>query len=238
MPIRRITIENELIAIGECDKSDDFVAVGIILDENGIGYHSGILLCLSETLYFFHYTGRDVVIDIIDKDYEYWYSLYIKELSIVEPEKVEYFLGFCEILRDEVHPVYGWLFTNSFYSVDGSYYSDIENIPDITTCVGFCINVIRGFLYNNDQYITIEDWDDSSLNEYQEAFMKNVTAQLAKIEEINPERLNEITQQNFKRIMPSELTSSAFYKNLPITKINIDVINPIVIEVLEVKNLL
>jgi hypothetical protein len=233
MPINRSFVESDLTILSECDSSEDFVAIAVMVDIEGIGYHSGLVICIEEIFYFFHYTGAEVLMDEINV---FTNDLFIKKMDIIEPEKVEYFKGFCEILLEEVQPQYGWVFTDSFYNGDGTYYSEI-GLPDITTCVGFCINVIRGSFYNNESYISIEEWDSSSFTELQQSFMNHISSQLSRIEQIDPERLNLITQNNFKRITPSELTSSAFYKDLPISKQNIDELNPTTIDVLAIKYL-
>lgn len=233
MPINKSFVESDLIILNECDSSEDFVAIGVLVGIDGIGYHSGLVICLEEIFYFFHYTGTEVLMDIVNV---FTNDLFVKKMDIIQSEKVEYFKGFCEILLDEVQPQYGWVFTDSFYNGDGTYYSD-NGLPDITTCVGFCINVIRGSFYNNETYISVNEWDDSTFTEVQNSFMNHISLQLARLEQIDPERLTLITQNNFKRITPSELTSSAFYNELPISKQNIDKVNPIVVNVLKEKYL-
>lgn len=236
MPIQRNFIEENLTLLSDCDNSEDFIAIGIVVNRSGIGSHSGLIICLEEEFYFFHYTGKDVLMEKFDDFDGMPTNLYIKKLTIFESSQVEYIKAFCEILQDEVQPQYGWVFTDSFYNGDGTYYSE-EGLPDITTCVGFCINVIRGVLYNNEMYVSIEDWDDSSFGEYQHDFMDMITEQLARLEEIDPERLAEITQNTYKRIMPSELTSSGFFEQLPIRKKSIDPVNPIVTDVILGRNI-
>lgn len=233
MPIERNAVFNNLIPLNECENHEDFIAIGIMVNEEGIGYHSGLIICLEEHFYFFHYTGKEVLMDLL---MTLPTDIYIKKLLIFEPEKVEYIKGFCDILLQEVSPNYGWLFSDSFYNEDGEYYSE-DGLPDITTCVGFCINVIRGVLYNNEVYIDTSQWDNSTFNEYQQGFMNHISSQIALIEGIDPDRLAEITQRTFKRIMPSELTSSGFFDTLPIRKPDIDEINPFVVEVLNTKHL-
>ncbi len=227
MPVERNYIEENLTLLTDCDNSEDFVAIAIMV-RDGVGYHSGLVICSEEHFYFFHYTGREVVMQLLE---ELPADLYIKKLTIFEPSKVEYIKAFCEILEEEAHPIYGWIFTDSFYTGDGTYYSE-QGVPDITTCVGFCINVIRGALYNNEAYIATDEWDDTTLDDLQHNFTENITAQLAFLGEIDPDRLAVITERSFKRIMPSELTSSGFFEHLPIRKNNIDPVNPIVTDII------
>jgi hypothetical protein len=233
MSIELNSVGEKLSKLNSCETNEDFIAICITLNEEGIGRHSGIIICYEEELVFFHFDGN-VKLEILQID-EIPNNYYIKKTSIFEDDKILGFKAYCEILSLEVSPNYGFIFTNSFYNTDGKYYCE-NNLPDITTCVGFCINVIRGFLYNNDKYINIEDWDDSSLEEFTQDF-EVIEAQLSYIEGIDISRLEEIKNSFFKRIKPSELTSSAFFKEVPIRKVDIDFVNPTVQNLLQIKHL-
>ena len=213
MSIELNTVGEKLSKLNSCQTNEDFIAICITLNEQGIGHHCGVIICYEEELTFFHFDGN-VKLEILQID-EIPNNFYIKKTSIFEDDKILGFKAYCEILSLEVSPNYGFIFTNSFYNADGTYYSE-NNLPDITTCVGFCINVIRGFLYNNDKYIDIEDWDDSSLEEFTQDFIEIIETQLSYIESIDISRLEDIKNSFFKRIKPSELTSSAFFKEVPI----------------------
>lgn len=234
MSIDLNTVGEKLSKLNSCQTNEDYIAICIELNNEGIGKHCGILICYEEELTFFHYDGRVKLELLLIEDIPNNY--YIKTTSIFEEDKILAFKAYCEILTLEVSPDYGFIFTNSFYNPDGTYYSE-NNLPDITTCVGFCINVIRGFLYNNDKYINIEDWDDSSLEEFTQDFIEIIENQLNDIGSIDILRLNEIKNSFFKRIKPSELTSSAFFNEIPIRKIDIDFVNPTVQNLLQVKHL-
>lgn len=234
MSVELNTVGENLPKLNSCQTNEDFLAICITLDKDGIGKHCGIIICYEEEFTFFHFDGKvnltSLGIEEIPSNY------YVKVTSIFEVDKILAFKAYCEILSTEVSPEYGFLFTNSFYNSDGKYYSE-NNIPDITTCVGFCINVIRGFLYNNEKYIDIEDWDDSSLEEFTQDFIDVIESQLNFIESIDKTRLMEIKKSFFKRIKPSELTSSAFFKEVPIRKHDIDFVNPTVQNLLLLKHL-
>jgi len=221
------TIGEELLRLCDSEIHEDFISICVQVDELGQATHSGIVICYDEKLYYFHFTGvvhfEELDIDNIPND------LYIKKISIFGDGIVLSFLAYCEILKDEVSPSFGFVFQESFYNSDGSYYSE-SNLPDITTCVGFCINVIRGRLYKNSKYLEIDDWDNSTIDSLQQDFqywIESIQAQLDQISTIsNNGVLPEIRDSHLKRIRPSELTSSAFFDALPIRKVNIDFVNP------------
>ena len=94
---------------------------------------------------------------------------------------------------------------------------------DITTCVGFCIKVIRGFLFNNDEYIRLNDWNINSLVDVEQWLFDYINRYLSIYAVTNNLTVSELYSQNeLKRIMPSELLCSAFFEELPIAKLSID----------------
>jgi hypothetical protein len=231
-------VEESLLRLNDCDTHEDFIAFCVSVDDVGIATHSGILICYDEKVHFFHFDSTvhldELDIDNIDN------NLYIKKITIFGNEIILAFKAYCEILQLEVSPLYGFVFLNSFYNVDGVYYSD-ANLPDITTCVGFCINVIRGFLYNNDKYIEVGDWNSDTIDSLPVDFqywIDSVQDQLESISvNVSVEMMEDVKNNYFKRIRPSELASSAFFENLPIRKVSIDFLNPTLENTLQLKTL-
>lgn len=232
------TVEESLLRLSDCDVHEDFIAFCVKVGDDGIATHSGIIICYDERMHFFHFDST-VHLDELDLD-NIDDNLYIKKITIFGNETILAFKGYCEILELEVCPLYGFIFLNSFYNVDGVYYSE-ANLPDITTCVGFCINVIRGFLYNNDKYIEIGDWNNSTIDTLPVDFqywINSIQDQLERISQnVSDEMMENIKSNYFKRIRPSELASSAFFEKLPIRKVSIDFINPTIENSLLVKTL-
>lgn len=232
------TVDESLLKLSDCEVYEDFIAFCVNVNDSGVAIHSGIIICYDEKLHLFHF-DTTVHLDILDIN-NLPENLYIKKITIFGNERVLAFKAYCEILELEVSPLYGFIFSNSFYNVDGMYYSE-SNLPDITTCVGFCINVIRGFLYNNDKYIEVNDWDSSTIDTLPVDFqfwLNNIEDQLSLVSEnVNSEKMEELRNNYFKRIRPSELTSSAFFEKLPIRKNNIDFVNPTLENSLQLKHL-
>lgn len=225
MSLNLNTIPDHIFKIQECDTNEDFIAIGIELDENGYGHHSGIFISLNNELVLFHFDGSNVKIENAD-DLNEWFLL--NKLVIFEGEDdfIINFKAHCEIICEEAIPEYGFLFDGSYYDIDGKYYTETE-FNDVTTCVGFCIKVIQGYL-NSSSYIDLNGWNINSLEDYK---LKNngfYEYQLEVLREKYPERIEEIKEKYFKRILPAELTSSAFCDVLPITKENIDYFIPTV----------
>lgn len=219
----KYSIKKALTELGEIinvDLEDNFVAIGSYIDSNRFCQHSILIICYNKELKQFHYTGKEVELKNIDPNQE----IYYKKLDIIHEDEVVAFLGFCEeLIKIGVHPTYGFVFNDSFYDpFDKSNF--LKNAKhDITTCSGFCIKVIRGFLYNNPEYLFLKDWNYNSylaspinLKSYMNFILENYATQ-------NNTSLSQLfTLEEIKRITPLELLISAYYSDLPIRKVSID----------------
>jgi len=79
------------------------------------------------------------------------------------------------------------------------------------TCVGFCLNVLKGFL--EEDYINYQDWDESSHTSSPDYLIKYAKRYNLNIDDIS---------KSHRRITPLELLTSAFFTNTPILKSSID----------------
>jgi hypothetical protein len=220
-------IELEVILLSEADLSKNFVAIASEI-EDGECSHSGLIICFEKQITFFHYTGKTVELKNITSDISIKNDTYIKLLNIIVEDEVISFLGHCEKLKTKgIHPQYGFVFNNSYYDSTTKESFLINAEFDITTCVGFCIKVIRGFLFNNDEYLKLDDWNSSSLQSTQKWLIEYMNKYLliyAKENGISVENL--YSKSELKRITPSELLSSGFFNDLPISKVSIETIRP------------
>ncbi len=234
MDINLNKIPEHIFKIQDCDLAEDFIAIGIELDDNGIGHHSGIFISLNNELVLFHFDGSVVKIENAN-DLNQWFLL--NKLVIFEGEDdfIINFKAHCEIICEEATPEFGFLFDGSYYDINGKYYTETE-INDVTTCVGFCIKVIQGYL-NSSNYIDLTGWNIDSLDDYKLKNNQFYEYQLDLLKEKYPSRIDEIKDKYFKRILPSELTSAGFCDTLPITKQNTDYLKPTVEMVLQTKRL-
>ncbi len=235
MNINLNNIPEHILKIQDCDLAEDFIAFGIELDENGHGHHSGIFISLNNELVLFHFDAITVKIEH-SNDLNGWFLL--NKLVIFEGEDdfIINFKAHCEIICEESSPEFGFLFDGSYYDINGKYYTETD-FSDVTTCVGFCIKVIQGYL-NNTKFIDLTGWNINPLDDFKLKNSSFYEQQLEILKEKYPLRIEEIKENYFKRILPSELTSSGFYDDLPVTKDNIDFIRPTVEMILQTKRLL
>ncbi|TNJ47120.1 hypothetical protein KFZ70_05030 [Tamlana fucoidanivorans] len=226
--LKAINYKSELISVKEYDFSEDFVAISCEVDDSGVCRHSGLIISYDGAIFYFHFGGKSVELENLNDQTDDLNSLYIKKLDIISNEEVVVFLGHCEKLQKiGVHPKYGFLFDDSYYD-SSDYKSFLVNANyDITTCVGFCVKVIRMFIHNNDEYLKLDDWNISSIydaDQWVKDFMNKYLPIYAKAYGLSIADL--FAQNEIKRIAPSELLSSTFFTDLPIRKLSIDGIRP------------
>lgn len=216
---RKITnrkLELELNKIDKTNIEDDYVASTVVLDDNGIPYHSGLLICSEEELYYLHYTGKNV--ELTEEIPE---SLYCIKMDIIHHKLTQAFLWHCEKLSHEVNPIYGFYFDESYYDSKGDYYLNNAKV-DMTTCVGFCIKILTGFL--EDRYLELNDWptqDFSALPYSDSDSYINYLKNMAMCYSLDYNELFK-DKKAIKRISPLELFTSSFYTELPIRKNDVD----------------
>lgn len=186
----------------EEDISDDFVAIGNLLNEYKEPYHAALIIKHNSNLLQYHYTGKDI--ELSDVDFEYFH----KRTRTIHKEEIPAFIAYCNSIKKNANPIYGYFYSGEYYDNNGIHFSK-KSIGERMTCVGFCINVLKGFLEND--YLKYADWDSSShsseyLLKYAEKHNLNVSS----------------IQESHRRISPIEILTSGFFYNIPISKIEID----------------
>ncbi|MFT6443313.1 MAG: hypothetical protein ACJASM_002873 [Salibacteraceae bacterium] len=220
------SISKELFSVDEIDTSRNFVALGLEVNNLNIGFHSGLIICYEEEVYYFHFTGEEVLMDCLTNDLDSRSNLFFKRLDIVVEMDVVTFYGHClELQKKGVKPNYGFVFDGSYYDIKTKDYFLVNAKHDITTCVGFCIKVIRGFLIKNPEYIKVEDWSSLDLSTIRQNILDHINYYLEKYAIENHLSVKELyDKKDLKRILPTELLCSGFYIDLPIRKAQIDLI--------------
>lgn len=214
-----IIFTDEAKSIADYDFSNNLVGLISTVTDKGFCNHAGILIHYDDKISIFHFNGNEVLLQ--EAKQEELGIMLFKKLEIVHEYEVPAFLGFCKDLLDRgVSPSYGFLFDKGYYD-PYSKESYIKNTKiDITTCVGFCIKVIRGFIYTHEEYIKLDDWNIESLNTSKIVELKSYLDGFAEYLQIDSEELYQ--KDDIKRIKPSELLASTYFGDLPIEKVRID----------------
>lgn len=142
-----------------------------------------------------------------------------KITDTIPPEEVPAFIAFCKNIQKNANPKYGFFYSGESYDVDGNHLSN-KDLGEIMTCVGFCINVMKG--YHEEEYFEYRDWgSESQSSSYLERYCEEHNLEIVKIKPFH------------RRITPREFLISGFYNNLPISKKQIDKKKPEVQEYFE-----
>jgi hypothetical protein len=179
----------------------DFVAIGNRLDGTESN-HSALIIQFRGTLLEFHYPGR-MELNHLQKDYFHIVT------STIPDYEVPSFISMCRNILKKANPRYGFFYSGESYDVDGNHRSNTD-LGETMTCVGFCLNVLNGFV--EDEYLAYWDWDHTSHPEpnYLRDYCTKYNIDMSKV------------QDSHRRITPSECLISCFFADLPIRKADID----------------
>lgn len=215
-------IKKELIGLSVSSTNKNFIGFIVSIDEKGEANHSGIIISFLGKNFLFHYLPKGVFleeIDLTNLSDKYYY----KEVTIINKSLIRSFLTHCKIIKATARPSYGFFYSGSFYE-NGTYHSD-NSLPQLMTCVGFCLNVITGFI-EEISYVEFTDWTEVSkgLQNWLDNFLIDFKKEFPDIDE-------STIRKNLRRIRPSELIASGYFDALPIRKKQTDQIKPILEEI-------
>ncbi len=187
------------------DTEQDFVGIGL-LNEGDIATHSGLIIKYRSKVYEFHYTGREILLEQLGMNF------YHKIILIIPSFEIPALMKMAQNVQKYAKPNYGCFYSGGIYDADGNHFSNIAG--QYMTCVGFCLNVLKGFLL--EDYLNYDDWDKTTA----EGFMEQDDYFTYFIQKYNLDA--EKFSQSLRRITPLEMLTSSFFENLPIGKANID----------------
>jgi len=204
-------IEESIIRTERQGTPATFVGAAVELDKDGDAVHSGIVIFNGNECKLFHFTGRDVrLVESTDSDWRNrnWY--YHKVIDRIDEEEIEAFLSFCRNISKKATPRYAFYYDgHAKYTPTGDYiYTSVKG--QYMTCVGFCLNVLHGFI-DDGQYLDPSTWPvtDETEQENYEDFLETLRKHDVEFD-------NNVIKVGFKRISPSEFLSSAFLDMKPI----------------------
>lgn len=202
--------------------TSDYVGIYIDISRRNID-HSGIFITSKGKQYLAHYPGYTKI--IVETPPPKVKASYYKEVGYIHQDFIEAFLVHCRQIAKNAKPQYGQFYEGSYYDRTGVYFSK-NNKKQYMTCVGFCINAIKGFLER--EYFNYSGWNNDTVSDvesYFEAFVEQHKLKAAQDKKKYKKAL--------RRIKPTELTASAYIeKVLPIEKSATDKIINLVEEVI------
>ncbi len=213
-------IEENLLHSESVDLTVPFVAAAVQIDATGRAGHAGFVIHTSNNNYYlFHYTSEEVLMQDIPPCPWFFH----KKLDFISNDEVNAFLAHCTFIKQNARPEYGCFYDGSFYDSEGNFFSE-NDFPEVMTCVGFCLNVIVGFI-ESDEYLQYNDWTDSNSlrnpEEYFETFINEFEELMNALPTPLPINIPQL-RASLRRIRPDEYLAAAYLKNIPIPKSDID----------------
>lgn len=189
----------------EQDIEEDFVAIGnLTFESSQEPVHAAFIIKHNGILYEFHYTGTEIELNEVERDY------FHKVTKCIHQDEVPAFIAQCNHVKAQANPIYGYFYSGEYYDNEGNFIGD-NSIGQRMTCVGFCLNVLKGFL--ETEYLNYSDWGSES-HELSESYLTRYCNRYG----LN---INDV-RQSHRRVSPLECLVSCFYSSLPITKSEID----------------
>lgn len=207
--------------LSQVDLSNDFVAIGTIYTREGdsvLGYHSLLLICSQQIVYAMHFEQSVVQLTIVSEaDFSKYYTHRLTYLCLGDGE-IEAFKEFCTRICKISNLTRGYIVSDSFYEVSSGRFVSNSGLPELGTCVGLCINILNGWIFDISQYFEYQDWDLLNIND--PAFMRHFNR--AKTE--YPDITLDDYKKHHRRISPDDFMISGVCKieDMPIRKVKID----------------
>lgn len=213
-------ISKSLLKTDEVNLKNYFVAAAVEINAFGQARHAGIVFHCEEGYFLFHFKGN---IDLEENPVGWYFH---KSINFILPEFCDQFLGHCRKIQKYAKPKLGMFYPGSYYK-DGKYFTE-NNEAEYMSFVGFCINVIKGFL-EADEYFEYKDWNGIDFKRhYLEDILKDYKA-------FKPDITEDDIAAHIRRITPPEFISFAFLEKLPIRRAEVRKIHNVVSEAIRLK---
>lgn len=223
-------IESSLIKYNDSALPNSFVSLAVkVIDD--IPTHAAILIRHNDKDYLHHFPGADPPEVIEDFDKNGWFIYKIWDLiKVDDPDEVGSFLQYCRRVCAFSKITYSFISDGSKHDFMGEFESK-SGLPELGTCVSFCVNTLTNFLIDSVSYFHLEDWDDSELIEaYDKWAIKQVEQ---KYPDLDWTKYNAFK----KRIKPIEFLCSSFFSDkYPIRKEQVNSIEAQVINLINSKS--
>ena len=225
----RFNMDEELVKLGELDLETSAIYAAVSFS-NG-GYHSGILITYDGSSHFFHFLGPRSTISL-DIDLEDENLILKKIVSVIQSDEIyiEAFLNFCLRIKKKSNILYGHIFGIGRYSAEEAVFESETTLPEISNCVGFCLNVLTGFL-NCKSFFQYSDWSLHPLDYKERNYVRHIERWLGKDDDLNVPASDMLDSSEFfahhRKINSIEYLASGFCseEQVPIRKVILDPIS-------------
>lgn len=211
-------VYNSLSRFNDHDLPENFVSIAVsISPDTLIPFHAAILIRYKSVNYLHHFPGSQapLVVDGFDETGWHIYKI-LDAFNYNDESEIGSILQYCRRVCNQSDITYSYIVDGSEYADKGNFVSE-EGLPELGTCVGFCLNTLKGALIDIETSILcLEDWDDREVIERVDNWSKHQVMQ--KYPDLDWDLYNAFK----KRITPLEYLCTAYFDQYPIRKDAID----------------
>lgn len=221
---------NSLLKFNDHPLPKNFVSIAVKISKEIEPVYSAIIIRYENVNYLHHFPGDNLPIVIENFNESGWYIYkIIDSININDSTEVGAFLQYCRRICRNSNITYSYIADGSHYDDRGEFISRV-GLPELGTCVGFCINTLNNAIIDNENsIINLDDWDDSEIIEWVDKWGREQT-------ELKYPNLDWTKYNAFrKRITPLEYLCISFFDKYPIRKVDIQKVKHKVLD--EIKKL-
>lgn len=211
-----MSIKKHLVKFNESTLPESFVALAVEIDANMRPYHAAILIRLKNVNHLHHYGGAPILEENFNTNNWFIYKIF-DTINIDDEDEVGAFLLHCKRVNSNSMMTYSFIADGSSYDELGEFVS-ASGLPELGTCVTYCINTLSTSLIDSDSYLELDDWTDCDVSGVEYLDNYGLASAFSKYPNLDRGLYNAFR----KRITPLEYLCSAFISEHPIRKEHID----------------
>lgn len=204
---------NSIFRIDADNINDNIIGVAACLLQDNTIHHAGIFIRYNSTNYLLHFDKEKVELLEIKKAV----LCFFKRLSYIPSEIIpSTYLLFKRISMSK-KPGYSYFYDGSCYEPTNIDFFDEYEMPEIMSCVGFCLNVLKTVL-NREDFIKYTDWhyhNGITEDKVKKYFESKIKANYPNIDIV------EFCKHS-RRILPIEYFTAGFSTTIPVEKLFTD----------------
>jgi hypothetical protein len=180
--------------------------------------HAAILIRYKTINYLHHFPG--LIPPRIEENFnEDGWTIYkiLTSFDVDDPDEIGAFLQYCRRICSKSKITYGYIADGSHYTAEGEFAS-ASGLPELGTCVGFCINTLNNSILDVEgSILNFDDWDNSGITD------QSIDSRSQdRVRRLYPELDWALFNAFHKRIPPIDYLCSSFFNDFPIRKAEID----------------
>jgi hypothetical protein len=210
-----VSLTDSLVRYNDKRLPENFVALAVSVND-GEAKHSGLLIRYkgSDHLCHFPAVSPPEIADVPNNDL-YVYRIW-DMIAPADSDEVGAFLSHCKYVCENCNITYGYVHDGSGYNERGNYQNSTD-LPELGTCVGFCLNILNYQIFLQNQgalYFQIDDWEAGR-------FGYDWWCEPQIIEKF-PDLDLELYTRFKKRITPLQYLCSSAFNDYPIRRETVD----------------